>query len=54
MFTALQRSGVPSKMLYFPDEAHWGAEAAEFRALVGGGQRLVRSMDALRQVCVGR
>jgi len=23
LFTALQRRGVPSKMLYFPDEGHW-------------------------------
>jgi dipeptidyl aminopeptidase/acylaminoacyl peptidase len=23
MFTALQRQGVPSKYLYFPDENHW-------------------------------
>ena len=23
LFTALQRLGVPSKMLYFPDEGHW-------------------------------
>ncbi len=23
LFTALQRMGVPSKMLYFPDEGHW-------------------------------
>jgi pimeloyl-ACP methyl ester carboxylesterase len=23
MFTALQRLGVPSRMLYFPDEGHW-------------------------------
>src|SRR6266446_3468840 len=23
MFTTLQRQGVPSKMLYFPDEGHW-------------------------------
>jgi dipeptidyl aminopeptidase/acylaminoacyl peptidase len=22
-FTALQRRGVPSKLLYFPDENHW-------------------------------
>ena len=22
-FTALQRLGIPSKMLYFPDENHW-------------------------------
>jgi dipeptidyl aminopeptidase/acylaminoacyl peptidase len=23
LFTTLQRQGVPSKMLYFPDEGHW-------------------------------
>jgi dipeptidyl aminopeptidase/acylaminoacyl peptidase len=23
LFTSLQRLGVPSKMLYFPDEGHW-------------------------------
>ena len=23
LFTALQRRGIPSKMLYFPDEGHW-------------------------------
>ena len=23
LFTALQRQGVPSKLLYFPDEGHW-------------------------------
>ena len=23
LFTALQRLGVPSEMLYFPDEGHW-------------------------------
>ena len=23
LFTALQTMGVPSKMLYFPDEGHW-------------------------------
>jgi dipeptidyl aminopeptidase/acylaminoacyl peptidase len=23
LFTALQRLGVPSKMMYFPDEGHW-------------------------------
>jgi len=23
LFTALQRLGVPSKFLYFPDEGHW-------------------------------
>jgi dipeptidyl aminopeptidase/acylaminoacyl peptidase len=23
IFTALQRRGIPSKLLYFPDESHW-------------------------------
>ena len=23
LFTTLQRQGVPSKLLYFPDEGHW-------------------------------
>ena len=23
MFTALQRRGIPSRLLYFPDESHW-------------------------------
>jgi dipeptidyl aminopeptidase/acylaminoacyl peptidase len=23
IFTALQRRGVPSKLVYFPDEGHW-------------------------------
>ncbi|HEY2158532.1 MAG TPA: prolyl oligopeptidase family serine peptidase [Isosphaeraceae bacterium] len=23
LFTALQRRGVPSRLLYFPDEGHW-------------------------------
>jgi dipeptidyl aminopeptidase/acylaminoacyl peptidase len=23
MFTTLQRLGVPSELLYFPDEGHW-------------------------------
>ncbi len=23
LFTALQRQGVPSRLLYFPDEGHW-------------------------------
>jgi dipeptidyl aminopeptidase/acylaminoacyl peptidase len=26
-FTALQRKGVPSKLLYFPDENHWVLKA---------------------------
>jgi dipeptidyl aminopeptidase/acylaminoacyl peptidase len=23
LFTTLQRKGIPSKFLYFPDEGHW-------------------------------
>ncbi len=23
LFTVLQRNGIPSKLLYFPDEGHW-------------------------------
>jgi len=23
LFTALQRRGIPSRLLYFPDEGHW-------------------------------
>jgi dipeptidyl aminopeptidase/acylaminoacyl peptidase len=23
LFTALQRRGIPSELLYFPDEGHW-------------------------------
>ena len=40
LFTTLQRMGVPSKMLYFPDEGHWVLEAAELRALVQDRERL--------------
>ena len=28
MFTALQRQGVPSRLVYFPDEGHWIAKPA--------------------------
>ena len=43
LFTTLQMEGVPSKMLYFPDEGHWVHEAAEFAALVQDSERLGRS-----------
>jgi dipeptidyl aminopeptidase/acylaminoacyl peptidase len=26
-FTALQRRGIPSELLYFPDESHWVLKA---------------------------
>jgi dipeptidyl aminopeptidase/acylaminoacyl peptidase len=31
LFTALQRQGVPSKLLYFPDEGHWVLKPANSR-----------------------
>lgn len=31
VFTALQRQGIPSKMLYFPDEGHWVQKPANAR-----------------------
>ncbi len=31
MFTALQRRGVPSKLLVFPDENHWVLKPANAR-----------------------
>jgi dipeptidyl aminopeptidase/acylaminoacyl peptidase len=31
MFTALQRRGVPSKLLYFPDEGHMVRKLANLR-----------------------
>lgn len=31
VFTALQRQGLPSKMLYFPDEGHWVQKPANAR-----------------------
>ena len=33
-FSALQRQGVPSKLVVFPDEGHWMSEAAERAVLV--------------------
>ncbi len=35
MFTALQRRGVPSKFLYFPDEGHWVLKPRNRRAWWG-------------------
>jgi len=33
LFTAVQRKGIESKLLVFPDEGHWRAETAEFRVV---------------------
>jgi dipeptidyl aminopeptidase/acylaminoacyl peptidase len=40
LFTTLQRLGIPSKMLYFPDEGHWVLKPTELAALVQNCQRL--------------
>jgi dipeptidyl aminopeptidase/acylaminoacyl peptidase len=38
MFTTLQRQGVPSRFLYFPDEGHWIARPANQRVWWGAVQ----------------
>ena len=48
LFTTLQMEGVPSKMLYFPDEGHWVHEAAKLAALVQDSERLGRSVDEVK------
>ena len=40
LWTDLQRHGVDAKFLYFPDENHWIAEAAERAGLVRDGARV--------------
>ena len=34
VFTALQRLGVPSEFLYFPDENHWVLKPCQQRPMV--------------------
>ncbi len=38
LFTTLQMEGVPSKMLYFPDEGHWVLKPQNSRAVVQDGE----------------
>ena len=45
LFTTLQMQGVPSKMLYFPDEGHWVLKPQNSPALVQNRQRLGRPVD---------
>ena len=45
LFDTLQMLGVPSKMLYFPDEGHWVLKPQNSAALVQDGERLGGSMD---------
>ena len=51
LFTTLQRQGVPSRFINFPDEGPLGAEAGQQRALAQGGVRLAQEVrPARRQV----
>ncbi len=43
-FTALQRQGIPSQFLYFPDENHWVLKPAEQRAVARHRQRLAEAV----------
>ncbi len=45
LFTTLQMEGVPSEMLYFPDEGHWVLKPQNSQALVQNRQRLGGPLD---------
>ena len=40
LFNTLQKRGVPSKLVYFPDENHWVLKPQNSLYLVPGGPRL--------------
>ena len=44
LFTTLQRQGVPSRFVNFPDEGHWVLEAEEQRVLAQGSVRLAEEV----------
>ena len=44
-FTALQRQGVPSRLVLFPDEGHWISKPQNSAALVQGIPRLARPLS---------
>ncbi len=46
MFTALQRRGVPSRFLYFPDEGHWVLKPDESPGVVGQRARVAGEVSA--------
>jgi len=48
-FSALQRQGVPSKLVVFPDEGHWVFEAAEQPILVQDVFRLAGGVREIRR-----
>jgi dipeptidyl aminopeptidase/acylaminoacyl peptidase len=43
-FTALQRMGVPSRFIHFPDENHWVLKAAQQQDLARRGAGLARQV----------
>ena len=53
-FTALQRKGIPSKFLYFPDENHWVLKPQNSIAVARDGARVARPVDEVNpQLFVG-
>ena len=47
-FTALQRRGIPSRLLYFPDENHWVLSPANSLLWHDDGARLAGALDRRR------
>ncbi len=48
VFTALQRRGIPSELLYFPNENHWVLKPADSHSMVRRGARLAEPLAAAR------
>ena len=49
LFNTLQRKGIPSKLINFPDEGHWVSKAEEQRILAQGGIRLAGEVRPARR-----
>ena len=48
LFTTLQRQGVPSRFINFPDEGHWVLEAGQQQALARRSVRLAQEIRTTR------
>jgi hypothetical protein len=44
-YTVLQRKGIPSKLLFFPDENHWALKPANLHPVARDGARLAGRVD---------
>ena len=53
LFNTLQKRGVPSKLVYFPDENHWVLKPQNSLYLVPDRPRLDRNLCAARRVLEG-